>query len=70
MQVPEIHKNEIKEKLREAIGVGAEIEELTRHVEFQDYESIIKSFEVKEFDKQRENGVLNTIYSKLALKNF
>lgn len=56
--------------MREITGEGGEIADLTRHVEFQDYESIIKSFEVKESDKLIDNGVLNTVYSKLALKNY
>ena len=29
----------------------------------------MKMFEVKETDKHMENGVLNAIYSRLALKN-
>jgi hypothetical protein len=31
-------------------------------------ENIIKLFEVKDSDKKMENGVLNAIYSKIAIK--
>lgn len=46
----------------------SEIEDLGKHVEYQDMPHIIKSFEVKDHETKMENGVLNAIYAKLALK--
>jgi tRNA threonylcarbamoyladenosine modification (KEOPS) complex Cgi121 subunit len=61
--------DELKSRVSEALEGEKEIEDLSRHVEYQDIEKISKMFDIKEVEKKHENGFLNTIYSKLALKN-
>jgi hypothetical protein len=46
-----------------------EIEDLSNHVEYQDLDKIGKIFDIKDVERRYENGFLNTLYSKLALKN-
>lgn len=46
-----------------------EILDLSEHVQYQDIDKIAKVFHVNEIEKNMENGFLNAIYSKLALKN-
>eukprot|EP00347_Sterkiella_histriomuscorum_P009593 403340612 len=59
-------KQEIKSKVSEICI--KEIEDISRHVDFQDQESIVKYFDIKEVERQFENGLLNAVYSRLALK--
>ena len=63
----------MSEALKEEGGIVDTLKEmgdLASHVEYQDMEKILKIFEVKEIEKNiGENGTLNSIYSKLALKN-
>lgn len=65
---------DIKRQIREACerqegDSGFEITDLTEHAKFQDMDKIGKLFDVKEQERKMENGFLNAIYSKLALKN-
>lgn len=61
--------DELKGKISEALGTG-ECEDLSQHIESQDIDKIAKIFEVKDNERTlTENGFLNSIYSKLALKN-
>jgi len=39
-----------------------------RHVEFTEWEEVLKLFDVKNEERALENGVLKAIYSRLALK--
>lgn len=64
--IPENKKHELKEQIG-SICISEDYD-MAEHVKYQDLEWIIKHFEVKDVDRKYENGVLNAIYSKLALK--
>lgn len=50
--------------------VHSELTDLNAHLEFSDVKAIMEVFDLKEPEKHLpHNGVLNSIYTKLALKN-
>ena len=61
---------ELKKQIAEACESECkEITDISEHVQFQDIDRIAKLFNVNEIEKKMDNGFLNAIYSKLALKN-
>ena len=61
--------NLIKKEISEACDGTEEIKNLLRHTDYMDADKIFKLFDIKENEKKLENGWLNAVYSRLALKN-
>lgn len=60
---------QIKSELVEIVG-QPELEDLNKHLEWQDQDQIIKIFDLKEKEKelQMPNAHLTSLYNKIALK--
>ena len=66
INVPQSELRELKAEISKA-SLG-EIEDLNAHVEYQDINQIIKLFEIKDLERNMDNGFLGAVYSRLALK--